>query len=173
MAGLETYGRPARKPTQEYACEGGIHLLHKVPAPVRRSGMPAAPLAVHKINHSAPPASQQSLHTDLDHAIAACFTRIGHVRFHMKKPDQRRGWGGSGVGCASQAARGAPHPPYYQVHNRKMRRSKGLTPAQETRPLFKGLGKGEGGEPGPGPQTSKSAAQEPGGGISRSTGQSR
>ena len=49
--------------------------------------------AVHKINHSAPPASQQSLHTDLDHAIAACFTRIGHVRFHMKKPDLRRGWG--------------------------------------------------------------------------------
>ena len=109
VAGLKSYGRPARKTYTGYACEGCIHLLHKVPALARRSGLPAAPLAVHKNNHSAPPASQQSLHTDLDHAIATCFTRIGHVRFHMKKPDLRRGWGlRRGMRIASSERRTTP-----------------------------------------------------------------
>ena len=76
VAGLESYGRSARKTYTGYACEGSIHLSDKAPNLARRTGMPAAPPIVHKIV-----------------------------------------WG-SGVRCASLAARGTPHSSHNLVNKR-------------------------------------------------------
>ena len=93
VAGLESYDRSARKTYTGYACEGSIHLSDKAPNLARRTGMPAAPLVVHKINHSALPASKQS-YTPTSIMRSQLASRGSDMSdSHMKKPDLRRGWG--------------------------------------------------------------------------------
>ena len=55
---------------------------------------------------------QAKLHTDLDHAIATCFTRIGHVRFPHEeaRPATRLG---APVWDAHRYKREAHHTPHY------------------------------------------------------------
>ena len=93
VAGLESYGSSARNTYTGYACEGSIHLSDKVPNLARRTGMPAAPLIVHKIMHC--PTTQHhrkqtKLCTDLDHAITTC---CSSARASTQSHDLRRGWG--------------------------------------------------------------------------------
>ena len=89
---------------------------------------------------------QAKLHTDLDHAIATCFTRIGHVRFPHEeaRPATRLG---APAWDAHRKQREAhhTHPITRCINDERSGEAKGRLQAQETRPLFKGLGKGEGG----------------------------
>ena len=143
VAGLKSYGRPARKTYAGYACEGGIHLLHKVPALVRRTGMPAAPLVVHKINHSAMPASKQS-YTPTSIMRSQLASRGSDMSdSHMKKPDMRRGWGFRPDMCIAKSEE-AHHTPH---HHGARRNKRGASCTRDTA-FFqwpKVLGKGGGG----------------------------
>ena len=93
VAGLESYGRSARKTYTGYACEGSIHLSDKAPNLARRTGMPAAPPIVHKIVHfptTQHHSKQTKLCTDLDHAITTC---CSSARASAQSHDLRRGCG--------------------------------------------------------------------------------